>query len=196
MSKNAEGVRMILRYFWVEGLAMKTTNLQVASKKVLLLVVIIGVALIFSTAINGMPKVAALDQIHSSRQVSASVDKVWNTIASLSVDPTWNQVDSMKVIKKTGNTIEANNTVGPGVKGHELIMLHPKQSVVTNITEGPVTGTRVVTLSPLSENKTKVDVLWNIDLSGVPFFAKDFAKNGFMKATEQALNRLTQAAVQ
>ena len=28
MSKNAEGVRMILRYFWVEGLAMKTININ------------------------------------------------------------------------------------------------------------------------------------------------------------------------
>ena len=28
MSKNAEGVRMILRYFWVEGLAMKTISIN------------------------------------------------------------------------------------------------------------------------------------------------------------------------
>ena len=58
--------------------------------------------------INGIPKVSALDQIHSSRQVSVSVDKVWNTIINLSTDTTWNQVDSMKVIKKAGNTIEAD----------------------------------------------------------------------------------------
>jgi hypothetical protein len=74
------------------------------------------------------------------------------------------------------------------------VMLHPKQSVVTNITQGPITISRVVTLSPVSENKTKIDVLWSIDMPGVPFFAKGIAKDGFMKATEQALNRLTQAA--
>ena len=33
-------------------------------------------------------------------------------------------------------------------------------------------------------------------MSGVPFFAKGFAKEGFRKATEQALTRLTQATVQ
>ena len=81
----------------------------------------------------------------------------------------------MKIIKKTGNTIEADTTVGPqalNLKSHEITMLHPKQSVVTNITQGPITGSR-----------------WSIDMSGVPFFAKGFAKDGFMKATEGALNR-------
>jgi hypothetical protein len=173
---------------------MRTTNLQVASKKVLLLVVIIGVALIFSTTINGIPKVAALDQIHSSRQVSTSIDKVWNTIASLTIDPTWNQVDSMKVIKKTGNTIDADTTVGPqNANAHEIITFFTKHSVITNITQGPITGSRVVALSSLAGNRTNIDVLWNIDMSGIPFFAKGFAKDGFTKATEQALDRLTQA---
>ena len=86
--------------------------------------------------------------------------------------------------KKTGNIIEADTTVGPqalNLKSHEMIILHPKQSVVTNVTQGPITGSRVVTLSPLSENKTKVDVLWSVDLSGIPFFAKGFAKDGFAK---------------
>ena len=174
----------------------KTTNSQVVSKKMLLLAVVIGMALIVSITINGVPSAAALDQIHSSRIVSASVDKVWNTIANLGSDTAWNQVDTMKIIKKTGNTIEADTTVGPqNAKSHEVITLHPKQSVVTNVTQGPITGSRVVTLSPLSANKTNIDVLWNIDMSGVPFFAKGFAKDGFTKATEGALNRLTQATV-
>lgn len=141
-----------------------------------------------------MPKIAALDQIHSSRQVSASIDKVWNTIASLTIDPIWNQVDSMKVIKKTGSTIDADTTVGPqNANAQEIITFFPKYSVITNITHGPITGSRVVTLSPLAGDSTNLDVLWNIAMSGIPFFAKGFAKDGFTMATEQALDRLTQA---
>jgi hypothetical protein len=175
----------------------KTTNSQVASKKILLPAVIIGVAMIVSITINGVPTAAALDQIHSSREVSASVDRLWNAIANLGNDTAWNQVDTMKITKKTGNIIEADTTVGPqNAKSHEIITSHPKQSVVTNVTQGPIIGDRVVTLSPMSENKTKIDVLWNIDMSGVPFFAKGFAKDGFTKATEVALNRLIQAAGQ
>ena len=155
----------------------------------------IGVALIVAMIINSVPTVAALDQIHSSREVSASVGKVWDTVTSLIKDTTWNQVDTMKVIKKTGNTIETDTTVGPqNANAHEIITLHPKQSMVTNITQGPITGSRVVTLSPLSENKTNIDVLWNVDMSGIPFFAKGFVKAGFTKATEQALDRIAQAS--
>jgi hypothetical protein len=158
--------------------------------------ILIGVVLVVSATINGIPSAAALDQIHSSRQVSVSVDKVWNTVTSLSADPTWNQADSMKVVKKTGNTVEADTTVGPqNANAHEIITFHPKQSVVTNITQGPITGSRVVTLSPLSANKTNIDVLWNVDMSGIPFFAKGFAKDGFTKATEQVLDKLIQASV-
>lgn len=158
--------------------------------------ILIGVSLVVSATINGIPTAAALDQIHSSRQVSVSVDKVWNTITSLSADPTLNQVDSMKVIKKTDNTIEADTTVGPqNANAHEIITFHSKQSVVTNVTQGPITGSRVVALSPLPGNKTNIDVLWNIDVSGISFFAKGFVKDGFTKATEQALGKLIQASV-
>lgn len=148
--------------------------------------IIIGMGLIVSITINGVHTAAALDQIHASREVSAPVDKVWNTFTNQSNDNTWNQVDVMKITKKTSNMIEADIRVGPPTMGHEIITLHPKQSVITNITNGPVTGNRVVTLSPLSENKTKVDVLWNVDLSGIPFFAKGSVKDG-LKRTEQAL---------
>ena len=77
-----------------------------------------------------------------------------------STDATWNQVNTMKIIKKTGNVIEADTKVGPqNSKRHEIIALHPKQSVITNITEGPIIGTRTITLSPLPDNKTKIDAL-------------------------------------
>ncbi|MDQ6866197.1 MAG: hypothetical protein M3044_20515, partial [Thermoproteota archaeon] len=110
---------------------------------------IIGVAMIVSITINGVPTAVALEQIHSSREVSVSVDRLWNTIANLGNDAAWNQVDTMKITKNTGNIIEADTMVGPQalhLKSHEIIMLHPKQSVVTNVTQGPITGSRVVTL--------------------------------------------------
>jgi hypothetical protein len=82
-------------------------------KKMLLLAVIVGVALIVNITINGVHAAAVLEQIHSSREVSASVDRLWKAIANLGNDTAWNQVDTMKIIKKTGNMIEADTTVGP-----------------------------------------------------------------------------------
>ena len=74
--------------------------------------------------------------------------------------------------------------------------MNPEQFVVDpNITEGPVTGSRVLTLSPSSENNTttKIDAAWKVDLSGIPVFGRGFAKDGIMKTTEEAFDRIAQA---
>jgi hypothetical protein len=153
---------------------------KVVSKRMLLpSSIIIGVALLVVVSIsiiNGVPSAAALEQIHASHDVSAPVDRIWNIISNLGNDTIWNQANTMKIIQKTGNEIQADTTVGPfNAKSHEITILHPtKQSMVTNITEGPITGSRIVTLSPLSGNKTKIDASWSVDMSGVPFFWKKF----------------------
>jgi hypothetical protein len=75
--------------------------------------------------------------------------------------------------------------------------LNPEQRVIqTNITEGPVTGSRALSLSPSPENNTttKIDTLWNIDMSGIPVIARGFAKDGITKTTEEALGKIAQAA--
>jgi ribosome-associated toxin RatA of RatAB toxin-antitoxin module len=175
----------------------KTTNSKIASKKVLLLAVTIIAAFIVSLTVDGVSAAAALDQIHASREAYVSVDRLWNIISNAADDPKyWSQIHTMKIIKKEGNTIEADTTVGPfDAKSHVIMTLHPKQSVITEFTQGPVTGSKIMTLSPLSENKTKIDALWNIDMPGIPFFGRDFAKDNFMKTTEDALNRIAQNAV-
>jgi hypothetical protein len=148
----------------------KTTNSKIASKKVLLLAVTIIAAFIVSLTVDGVSAAAELEQIHAGREVSVPVDRLWNIIANVDDPKYWSQIHTMKVIKKAGNTIEADTTVGPqNSNSHEIITLHPKQSVITHITEGPVIGNRVITLSPLSENKTKIDALWSIDMPGIPF---------------------------
>ena len=75
---------------------------------------------------------------------------------------------------------------------HQFVTVNPEQYVVeTNITEGPVTGTRTLTLSPSSNtNATRIDAFWNVDLSGIPFFGRGFAKDGIMRTTEEALGNI------
>ena len=174
-------------------------NSKITSKKIALYgaTTIIAGFVLSMTFFNGeISSAAALDQIHASREASASVDRLWNIISNAVDDPKyWSQIHTMKIIKRTGNTIEADTTVGPfNAKGHVIMTLNPKRSVITNFTKGPVIGTRAVTLSPLSENKTKIDVLWSIDMPGIPFFGRAFAKGNFLKTTEEALNRILQAA--
>jgi hypothetical protein len=70
--------------------------------------------------------------------------------------------------------------------------VNPEQFVVeTNITEGPVTGNRILALSPSSNaNATRIDVFWNVDMSGIPVFGRGFAKDGIMRTTVEALSNI------
>jgi hypothetical protein len=47
-------------------------------------------------------------------------------------------------------------------------------------------------LNPSSSNTnaTKIDVFWNVDLSGIPIFGRGFAKDGIMRTTEEALSNI------
>lgn len=114
--------------------------------------------LVVAGIMNLVPLAAALDQIQTTHEASSpldkvwniiSNDKVWNIISNVSNDPKyWSQIHSVNIISKAGNTIQADMTLGPySAKGHEIVVMHPKQLVTANITQGPITGTRTVTKS-------------------------------------------------
>ena len=64
--------------------------------------------------------------------------------------------------------------------------------VETNLTEGPVTGTRILALSQSAENNTatKIDAVWKVDLTGIPVLGRGFAKDGITGTTEEALGKI------
>jgi hypothetical protein len=104
----------------------------------------------------------------------------------------WSTFKAIKNINETGNVIEREVTLLAGLQGdtktHQFVTVNPEQFVVdTNITEGPVTGSRVLTSSPSSENNTttKMDETWKVDLSGIPVLGRGFAKDGIMKTTDR-----------
>lgn len=88
----------------------------------------------------------------------------------------WPTFKAIKNINKTDNTTEREVTIAAGPRGdtktHQFVTVNPEQfEVETNITEGPVTGSRILTLSPSTGNNTtitKIDAVWEVDLSGIP----------------------------
>jgi uncharacterized protein YndB with AHSA1/START domain len=170
--------------------------------------VVVAVAIassIVTTSVWQIPRATAssLEEIKASREISAPIDQVWNIVSDVDNETKyWPTVKTIKninttAINMTANTTEREVTLVVGPQGdtitHQLVTVNPEQFVVeTNITEGPVTGTRVLTLSPSSNmtNATRIDVLWNIDLSGIPIFGRGFAKDGIMRTTEEALSNI------
>jgi uncharacterized protein YndB with AHSA1/START domain len=167
-------------------------------------VVTIAIASVVMTSVWQIPQATAssLEEIKASREISAPIDQVWNVVSDVDNETKyWSTFKAIKninttSINMTSNTTEREVTIQTGPLGetitHQFVTVNPEQFVVeTNITEGPVTGTRVLILSPSSNaNATKIDVLWNVDMSGIPIFGKGFAKDGIMRTTEEALGRI------
>jgi uncharacterized protein YndB with AHSA1/START domain len=156
------------------------------------------------TSVWQIPQATAssLEEIRASREISAPIDQVWNVVSNVDNETKyWSTFKAIKNINKTAINMTANTTerevtlvVGPQGETitHQFVTVNSEQFVVqTNITEGPVTGTRLLTLNPSSNtNATKIDVLWNVDLSGIPIFGRGFAKDGIMRTTEEALSNI------
>jgi uncharacterized protein YndB with AHSA1/START domain len=152
---------------------------------------------------------SSLEEIRASREISAPIDQVWSIVSNIDNETKyWSTFKAIKnintaAINMTANTTEREVTLVVGPQGetitHQFVTVNPEQFVVqTNITEGPVTGIRTLTLIPSSSsssnninaNATKIDIFWNVDMSGIPIFGRGFAKDGIMRTTEEALSRI------
>ena len=162
------------------------------------------IASVVMTSIWQIPQATAsyLEEIKASREISSSIDQVWNVVSNIDNETKyWSTFKAIKninttSINMTSNTTEREVTIQTGPLGetvtHQFVTVNPEQFVVeTNITEGPVTGNRILTLSPSSNaNATRIDVFWNVDMSGIPVFGRGFAKDGIMRTTVEALSNI------
>ena len=183
----------------------KYTSRKKTSTAITVVAAIAIASSVLMTSVWQIPQATAssLEEIRASREISAPIDQVWNVVSDVDNEtkywPTFKAIKNinMTAINMTANTTEREVTLVAGPLGetitHQFVTVNSEQFVVeTNITEGPVIGTRVLTLSPSSSNinATKIDVFWNVDLSGIPIFGRGFAKDGIMRTTEEALSNI------
>jgi carbon monoxide dehydrogenase subunit G len=181
----------------------KTKTKKLPSGKLLNAAVVITMMASIVLAVWQIPTATAssLEEIKVSREISAPVDQVWGIVSNIDNETKyWPTFKAIKNIDETGNTTEREVTLIAGLLGdtktRQIVTVDPGQFVVeTNLTDGPVTGTRVLTLSqPAEDNtKTKIDAVWKVDLSGIPILGRGFAKDGITGTTEEALGKIAQA---
>jgi ribosome-associated toxin RatA of RatAB toxin-antitoxin module len=129
--------------------------------------------------------------INASQVVAAPLDRVWDIVADVDNDPKYySGLNDIRNISKDGNKIEREVTVGfLKHKARQTIILNPKTSVELKMTQGPIQGTRVTTLSKVDEGKTRIEVMWSFTPSGVPDFVHDMVKSEISKGTKEALQK-------
>jgi ribosome-associated toxin RatA of RatAB toxin-antitoxin module len=138
-----------------------------------------------------------METINASREVRAPTDKVWDVVSDVDRDPEyWNGMSSLHNIRKEGNVTERNVVVGfMGHTGFQKVELHPRESIDLTMTKGPMKGSREIRLTSLDNgDKTRIDVSWKFQFSGVPIFARAFVKSQLEGTTKEALERIAKAA--
>ncbi len=133
--------------------------------------------------------------ITKGRTVKSSLDRVWSIVSDVDNDPKYyDGMSSVKNLSRRGDVIEREVVVGfMGHDGRQTVTLTPKESVEVNMTQGPMTGTRITTLTPLGGSRTRVVVRWNVEFH-MPAFVRSMVKQEIGKVTERALRRITEEA--
>jgi hypothetical protein len=133
--------------------------------------------------------------INASREISASLDRIWNIIADVDNEPKyWHGTKTVKNISRDNNRIEREVTIAfKDSRCRQTVLLNPNKSVEIIITEGPIKGTKTVMLHPLDNRKTRIDVVWKIKLTGFLSVFAGMVKGHISKGTDEALVRIAEA---
>jgi ribosome-associated toxin RatA of RatAB toxin-antitoxin module len=133
--------------------------------------------------------------VNASREMSASVDRIWDIIADVDNEPKyWRGTKTVKNISKAKKKIEREVTIAfKDSKCRQTVQLNPKKSVEIMITQGPIRGTKTVQLNPLDKHKTRIDVVWNIKLTGFLGLFTGMVKRHIAEGTDEALVRIAKA---
>jgi carbon monoxide dehydrogenase subunit G len=131
--------------------------------------------------------------IHTSRDVKATLDSVWNVISDIDREPEfWHGTKSIRNISRTGNTIEREVVIAfRNSKCREIVKLDNKKSINIEIIQGPIRGRKTITLST-KNNTTRIEVEWDIRLGGFYGIFTGMIKKHILTGTEEALDRISE----
>jgi carbon monoxide dehydrogenase subunit G len=134
-------------------------------------------------------------QIQASVEIDASIDKVWSIISDLDSEPKfWKGTKEVRNISKDGNTITREVTIAfKDSKCMQTVILYPKEKIQIQFTKGVIEGTKTLTLSQ-SGNKTRLDTLWEMKLTGMMGMFTGMIKKHIQSGSEQALEGIKQEA--
>src|ERR671914_994534 len=131
----------------------------------------------------------------NAKEISASIGTVWNIISDVDNEPLYWQNLTVSNARKDGKTTEREVTVGfRDLKVAHAVGQYSKKFVEVSLTEASVIGTRVIIiLRPGGDNKTRIEVAWDIKLSDIPLLSRGMMRNEIMKGTKEILDRIARA---
>jgi len=131
--------------------------------------------------------------IEASVTIDAPADKVWDLVSDIDNEPKfWKGTKSIRNISKEGNIVTREVTIAfKDSKCMQTVVLYPKEKIIGEFTAGILIGTKTISLTP-QENQTRLDVAWDIKLSGMMGMFTGMVKKHIKSGTEQALQSIKQ----
>jgi carbon monoxide dehydrogenase subunit G len=162
-------------------------------KAVIFAVIFLSIAVAFVT----LPQAFATS-FNVSRAISAPANVVWDIISNVDNETQyWSTFKAIKNINKTDNIVEREVAISAGPQNstsHQFVTLYPEQMKIQTNLKGVITGSRILELEPIYDNKSRVHVIWNIDLSGIPIASRGIAEDSIKQTTKEAVLRIAEAA--
>jgi ribosome-associated toxin RatA of RatAB toxin-antitoxin module len=134
-------------------------------------------------------------QIQATTEINALLEKVWNIVSDLDSEPKfWKGTKEIKNLSKEGNVINREVTIAfKDSKCLQTVTMYPKEKINMQFTKGIINGTKTITLSSQGQ-KTMVEALWDIKLSGMMGMFTGMIKKHIQSGTEQALQGIKEEA--
>jgi carbon monoxide dehydrogenase subunit G len=131
--------------------------------------------------------------IQISKELAAPLDKVWEIVADVDREPEfWHGTKSIKNTKKIGKIIEREVVISfRNSVCKEIVTIDPKKSVKISIIDGPMKGAKTIMINDVGNNKTRIDVEWDIKLAGFFGVFTRMVKKHISEGTEEALERIS-----
>ena len=131
--------------------------------------------------------------IKINRDINSSVDKLWNVISDVDRDPEyWHGIKSVKIIKREGNIVERESFISfKNSKCIERLILYDNRKIEVEILKGLLVGKKTISLEKIDDQKTRINVIWDVHMSGFLNIFTIFIKNHIMRGTEYAISRIS-----
>ncbi len=132
-------------------------------------------------------------QILASVEITSSKDKVWKVISDLDSEPKfWKGTKEVRNISKEGNVINREITIAfKDSKCLQTVTIYPNEKIHAKFTKGIIHGTKTIYVIPL-DDKTRLEVVWDIKLTGMLGMFTGMIKKHIQSGTEQALQSIKQ----
>ncbi len=135
-------------------------------------------------------------RIEKTVTIAADPDRVWSLASALDREPEiWKGTKAVRTLSTNGNVVEREVTLAfRERKERERVTLEPPRRIVHELLEGPMKGTKTVSLTPDGDGKTVLTAVYDVKLTGfLKLGTKPFTTHA-AEGTQHALERIKDLA--